>query len=121
MIIFKNFLEKSSVSFEESIWALPLIPERGFFTSWARVLARLAAIFCVENVFEESIILLRFSTHSNSIIRILSDSDQLEVRSTILFFPSNLVSLKSRLVTELPDDMQYVNNLVNSLFVSSMN
>lgn len=25
------------------------------------------------------------------------------------------------MVTELPDDMQYVNNLVNSLFVSSMN
>ena len=43
------------------------------------------------------------------------------MRSTILFFPSNLVSLKSLLVTELPDDMQYVNNLVSSLFVSSIN
>ena len=74
------------------------MPERGFLTSCARVLARLAAIFCVEKVLEESIILLRLSVHKSSIIKKLSDCDQLTVRSTILLFSLGLKSLKSLFV-----------------------
>ena len=33
IMISKNFLEKSSLTFDNNICALPFIPERGFFTS----------------------------------------------------------------------------------------
>jgi len=45
IIISKNFLEKSSLTFDNKICALPFMPERGFLTSCARVLAKFAAIF----------------------------------------------------------------------------
>ena len=61
IIIFKNFDENLSSSFLSKICALPLIPDNGFFTSCANVLARLAAIFWVEKVLVESIILFRLS------------------------------------------------------------
>ena len=66
-IIFKNFFEKSSTCFDFRIWALPLIPESGFLTSCARVLAKPAAIFWLEKLLVESIILFRLSMLTASI------------------------------------------------------
>ena len=66
-MIFKNFFEKSSSYLDFRIWALPLIPDKGFFTSCARVLAKPAAIFWVEKFLVESIILFRLSILTASI------------------------------------------------------
>ena len=93
MMILRNFFENESLNFLLSICALPLIPESGFLTSCAKVLARFAAIFWVENVLEESIILLRLSTHEISSIKTSYWILHLTVRSiTLLLFDSKFSS-----------------------------
>ena len=121
IIISKNFLEKSSLTFDNKICALPLMPERGFLTSCARVLAKFAAIFWVENTFDESIILFKLSTHKISIIKILSALDQLTVKSTILWFSLGLANLKFLFVIVLPELRQSSRRSRSSLLVSGIN
>ena len=84
-IIFKNFFEKSSEYFFSKIWALPLIPERGFLTSWASDRASPAAIFWDANVLVESIILFKLSTSEISRIYTSNSTDKDTVKSIVLF------------------------------------
>ena len=74
------------------------MPDKGFFTSCARVLARFAAIFCVEKVFVESIILFRLSTHKISSIKQLKSELHETVRSIILLVFADVVNSKSLFV-----------------------
>ena len=121
MIIPKNLDEKSSFNFLSKIWALPLIPDKGFFTSWAKVLARFAAIFWVEKVFVESIILLRLSTHNISNIKQSNSQLHETVISITLLVFAAVVSSKSLFVLAPSLLIVFFNKLIRGPLVFSEN
>ena len=98
-----------------------MIPESGFFTSCARVLARLAAIFCVENVLVESIILLRLSTHNISRIKQSYSLFQDTVISITLLVSAEVVISKSLLVLAPFLSITFFNRLISDPLVFSEN
>ena len=121
IIIFKNFEENLSFNFLFKICALPLIPDNGFFTSCAKVRARFAAIFCVEKVFVESIILLRLSTHKISNIKQLKSLLHETVRSITLLLFEDVVNSKSLFVVAPSFSTVFFNKLISFPLVSSEN
>ena len=121
IIIFKNFEENSSSSFLSRICALPLIPDKGFFTSWANVLAKFAAIFCVENVLVESIILFKLSTHDISNIKQANSWLHETVISIILLLLDADIKSKSLLVFDPSFLIVFFKRFINFPFVSSEN